>query len=239
MNLNSTKLVSENFYSNLTQWDEIKFITLVFKIILSMTGSFMLYGVIWCQFHQHSTSSFYASRSQKRKKDSPVVSIFYAFGICSCKSCPQNVDEIDPRYERYSADLRYRTLMNQMLSHLCIFHMCESPLFIIGFFINFSVQSQSELTCHVFTFIGRLMFLFSLTHLVLRQLIKNFYIFHLKHITSLNDDFVAVFLLMLNVMFNTLFAFVTFFFGHHNAEIHFHCCTGRKVSENIARCQFH
>jgi len=75
MNLNSTKLVSENFYSNLTQWDEIKFITLVFKIILSMTGSFMLYGVIWCQFHQPSTSSFYASRSQKRKKEGVAILI--------------------------------------------------------------------------------------------------------------------------------------------------------------------
>jgi hypothetical protein len=40
--------------------------------------------------------SFYARRSQKRKKDSQAISLFCAFGICRCKSCSKNVDEIDP-----------------------------------------------------------------------------------------------------------------------------------------------
>jgi len=39
------------------------------------------------QFHQHSTYSFYALRCQKRKKDSQVVNLFYAFGIYERKSC--------------------------------------------------------------------------------------------------------------------------------------------------------
>ncbi len=47
------------------------------------------------QFHQQSTSSFYASRSRKRKKDSQGVNLLCAFGICARKSCSQNVDEID------------------------------------------------------------------------------------------------------------------------------------------------
>jgi hypothetical protein len=190
MNFNSTDSnVCENYYSNLTKWDVFKFITFVIKIILSVTGSFMLYGVIW--------------------------------------------------YERFSADLRYRTLMNQMLSHLCIFHISGGPFFILGFLINFSFQPQSEIMCHLITFIGRLLFLCCVAHLVLRQLIKYFYFFHWKHITSIHDDFIAIFLLTSNVMLNTLFAFVTFFFGHHNAEITFHCCTGQKISENIARTVDH
>jgi len=42
---------------------------------------------IWAQFHQRSLYSFYAHRSQKRKKDSQVVNLFYAFGIYERKSC--------------------------------------------------------------------------------------------------------------------------------------------------------
>ncbi len=48
------------------------------------------------QFHQRSMYSFYARRSQKRKKDSQVVNLFYAFGIYERKSCTKNVDEIVP-----------------------------------------------------------------------------------------------------------------------------------------------
>jgi len=50
-----------------------------------------------CQFHQRSTNSFYACRSQKSRKVSQVVSLYCAFRICECKSCAQNVDEIDTR----------------------------------------------------------------------------------------------------------------------------------------------
>ena len=41
----------------------------------------------WCQFHQLSTYSFYAHRSQKRKKDWQLDCRFYTSGICACKSC--------------------------------------------------------------------------------------------------------------------------------------------------------
>ena len=42
---------------------------------------------VWAQFHQRSTYSFYACRSQKRKKDSQVVNHFYDFGIYEHKIC--------------------------------------------------------------------------------------------------------------------------------------------------------
>ena len=183
MNQSLTILESENFYSNLTKWDSAKYATLFFKIILTITGNVLLYGVIW--------------------------------------------------YECFSADLRYRTLMNQMLSHLCILHICEGPVFMIGFVIYFCFDEHPENFCHIIAFAGRLLFLCSLTQLTLRQLIKYYCIFHRKH--CFNDDFAAVFLLTANVMLSNIFEFVTYFFGHHNAEINFHCCTGRKPSENIAR----
>ena len=40
------------------------------------------------QFHKHFTHSFYARRSQNRKKrQSGQADFFFAFGICACKSC--------------------------------------------------------------------------------------------------------------------------------------------------------
>jgi len=42
---------------------------------------------IWCQFHQRSTSSFCASRSQKRKKILTTWLNYYAFGSNGRKSC--------------------------------------------------------------------------------------------------------------------------------------------------------
>ncbi len=102
MDLNSTILISGNFYSNLNKWDSLKYATLFLKSILSVTGSVLLYGVIW--------------------------------------------------YERFSADLRYRTLMNQMLSHLCIFHMIEGPHFMVGFILFFCFDEQPELNWIEFYF---------------------------------------------------------------------------------------
>jgi len=45
------------------------------------------FTVTGAQFHQRSTFSFYMRRSQKRKTDSQVVNLFYAFGIYERKSC--------------------------------------------------------------------------------------------------------------------------------------------------------
>jgi len=53
----------------------------------------------WCQFHQHFTHSFYTRRSQKRKNDSQVVSLFYTLGICVHKSFAHKMFDIDPRLE--------------------------------------------------------------------------------------------------------------------------------------------
>ena len=39
-------------------------------------------SISWGQFHQCSTRSFYTGRSQKRKKDSKIKQLYWAFGIC-------------------------------------------------------------------------------------------------------------------------------------------------------------
>jgi len=46
------------------------------------------------QFHQHSM--YYMPRSQKRKKDTDALTVFfYAFGLYEHKSCAKNIGEID------------------------------------------------------------------------------------------------------------------------------------------------
>ncbi len=52
-----------------------------------------------CQYQQCFTSRFYAQRSQKCKK---TWLNFCAFGICECRSCTLNVDEIGPRSHWWS-----------------------------------------------------------------------------------------------------------------------------------------
>jgi len=41
----------------------------------------------WDRFHQHFTSSFCTRRSKKNKKTVKLSVSFYAFGICTHKSC--------------------------------------------------------------------------------------------------------------------------------------------------------
>ena len=50
-----------------------------------------------CRLHHYFTSSFYASKSQKRKKDSQVKQLFALLGAVSLKEVRKHIDEIDPR----------------------------------------------------------------------------------------------------------------------------------------------
>ncbi len=51
--------------------------------------------IIWAQFHQCSTYSFYARGTQKRKKDSQVISLFTLSGSTRVKAERKYVGEID------------------------------------------------------------------------------------------------------------------------------------------------
>ena len=51
----------------------------------------------WGQFHQHFTSSLYARRSQKHKKDSQFKQLLGLLGSACVKAANKHVDEIDPR----------------------------------------------------------------------------------------------------------------------------------------------
>ena len=52
--------------------------------------------VIWGQFHQHFTSSFYVRRSQKHQKNSQVQQLFALLGSACIKAGRKHIEEIDP-----------------------------------------------------------------------------------------------------------------------------------------------
>lgn len=171
------------FYTGLMKGDFIKITSLFIKIVLFVTGTLLLYGVIW--------------------------------------------------YERFSADIYYRTLLNQMVSHICMIHLFGGFVLMFGYIMIFGFQIQCQVLCNFIFFNARFFIVSSLTHLTVRQCIKCLYIFQRRFVTCVNDDFVAVFLLLCNVMLCGLYTFVAYFFGHHNAEINYHCCTGKAYSKNI------
>ncbi len=66
----------------------------IFSFILGYGHSLW---VSWAQFHQHSTYSFYARGTQKRKKVSQVISLFTLLGSTSVKAERKYVGEIESR----------------------------------------------------------------------------------------------------------------------------------------------
>ncbi len=104
---------------------------------------------------------------------------------------------------------------------------------VLNFVLIFCFTSLPNPICNLICVIGRYLFLCSLTQLTLRQLIKYFYIFYWSCTTRICDDFDALFLVLVNLMLCLVFIFVTYFFGHNNAEINFHYCSGCNHTKNI------
>ena len=57
---------------------------------------FPMFEETWSQFHQHSTSSFYACRSQRRKKDSQVKLLFALLGSARVKAARRMLVKLTP-----------------------------------------------------------------------------------------------------------------------------------------------
>ena len=121
-------------------------------------------------------------------------------------------------YERFSADLMYRTLINQLLSHLCYIQIVSCFLTRIAFFLNYCFSPLPLGVCDVGKFVGRWGFVCMLTQITTRQLIKYLYIFKWKCIVCLEDDFFALFITISNILHSTILVVVAFFLGFHNEE---------------------
>jgi hypothetical protein len=137
-------------------------------------------------------------------------------------------------YEKKIADVVYRTLINQLLSYLFIFESIVCVVSRLGYFVNFCFGPNSALICDVNIFLGRLIYVFMITQITVRQFIKYMYIFNWKYIVKLDDNFMAFFLTLTNLMFSLLLCMYSFVLGFHNEELDFHICRDRHPLDNIA-----
>jgi hypothetical protein len=136
-------------------------------------------------------------------------------------------------YERFGADLMYRTLSNRSLSHICLISIARCLIARIASVGYLFIIPLSSNTCDVIVFIGRYSVLCTFSEIVIWQLVKYVYIFRWKYLVCWNDEFFATILTMCNILLTTVFLFFTYMTGHHNAELDYHLCTGRSASANI------
>lgn len=137
-------------------------------------------------------------------------------------------------YERQVADVIYRTLINQLLSYLFFFQaiFCVASRF--SYLVNFCLAPNPIEVCDLSILAGRFGFTFMIGQVTIRQIIKYLYIFNWKSIVGLNDNFMAFYLTMANLLISFCICFSTYLLGFHNEELDFHICTGKSPMENVA-----
>jgi hypothetical protein len=124
-------------------------------------------------------------------------------------------------YERFSADLMYRTLINQLLSHLCYIQALNCILSRLAFILIYSFGPFPGIACDVIFTYARYAFVATITEITIRQVIKYFYIFNWKHVVGLNDDFAAFYITFVNLGLSAILVFVFYFLGFNNEGLLF------------------
>ena len=165
-------------------------------------------------------------------EDNGFMIVYSIFNLCVTLTSPVLLYSIC-WYERHSADLRFRTLINQLLSHVCFASLLGSFVARIPHVLMLYLGPTTMPFCSFSLLMGRYFFLLVIGELLTRQTIKFFYIFKWKHIVSLNDDFAAFFLTLNNSVLFAIFSFSIYFRGFLTAEVEYHVCTGKDPAENI------
>jgi hypothetical protein len=136
-------------------------------------------------------------------------------------------------YERHSADIRYRTIINQLLSRLCFIDILACLIAQSSYLIILACGPFHVNYCDFTVLVGRFFYFVCISIIVARQIIRYLYIFKWKHVACLNDDFLAAFITLYLVAFGFVFSMTTFILGYHNEDLDFHICTGNNPSMNI------
>lgn len=129
---------------------------------------------------------------------------------------------------------RRRLLTNQLLSHTCIASVVRCFTVRIASVVMLLIGPFSESACDVIILSGRAFFHFVLVELNVWQLIKVFYRFWPKYLLTINDDFMACFLTLLNVCFNLIVTAFTYMHGYQQMEIEFEICTGNAAPLDVS-----
>ena len=102
-------------------------------------------------------------------------------------------------YEKFSSDLRVRTLLNQLLTHLCYITFTSGLIIRIPYITLFFLSPFSDESRDFIILFSRYSFVCIILEITLCQVVKYFYIFQWKYVVGLNDDFAAVFLTLWNL----------------------------------------
>jgi len=134
-------------------------------------------------------------------------------------------------YERSCFESNYRTVLNPLLSHICMISIARLFIARIPHSVMILTAPCSTETCNFVILIGRYSFLCIHAEVCIWQVVKFLYIFQWKHIVILNEEFLAVFLTMWNLFVSLIFVFTTYMIGINNAEPDFHICTGNFMNQ--------
>ena len=136
-------------------------------------------------------------------------------------------------YERFSSDISCRTLLNQLLAHICIFSIIDCLINRTIYVSVIFIWPYSTSTCDCISFMGRFCFLIRKMELSIRQLIRYFYIFQWKYLVSLNNDFFAIDFTICNLILSFLLIFTSYQLRFHISDLDYHICTGKPPKDNI------
>ena len=136
-------------------------------------------------------------------------------------------------YERFSSDLMHRTLINQLLSHLCFIEILSCFFSRLSFFSSYCFGPLPTGICDFSTLLSRYGLVLTMNEITIRQLIKFLYVFKWRYLAHLHADFSAHFFTLLNIVLGLTLALATYFLGFHNEELDYHVCTGRMPTENV------
>jgi hypothetical protein len=136
-------------------------------------------------------------------------------------------------YERFSSDIRCRTLINQLLAHICIFSIIDCLINRTLYLSIIFTGPYSSTVCGYVSLMGRFCYLIRITELSIRQLVIYFYIFQWNYLVSLNNDFYSIFFTLWNLLLCFLFILTTYQLGFQDSELDYHICTGKQPTKNI------
>jgi hypothetical protein len=141
-------------------------------------------------------------------------------------------------YENYGSDAHYRTVINILLSHICWISLFKCLTDRILYVIMIAFGPFSTSACDFLTAANRYSFLYMFKEVLLWQLMKYLYIFHWGSMALIDDNFISIFVTLLNFLLSAVFIIASFMIGFNNAEIEYHICTGTDPTMNIIQSPF-
>ena len=136
-------------------------------------------------------------------------------------------------YENNKLASHYRTVINILLSHVCWISLARSIIARIPYVLMICLGPLPHYACDVIILSGQYLFLCVLYEIMLWQVMKYLHVFYWNSVANLNDEFVAKFLTLVNMLINFLIIVIKYVCGFYYVEVNYHVCTGKHPSSNI------